>query len=82
MGTSSCQGLPKEDLGIIPRVIFQLFELMKSKEKTHIYMLNLSFLEIYNGRPDGRTRGAGREYATRVQCTVGWEGTCIAVRLE
>ena len=50
MGSASSAGVPKEDLGIIPRVIYQLFDSMKANEKTHTYLLNISFLEIYNGQ--------------------------------
>lgn len=50
MGTSSSAGQSKEDHGIIPRVLYQLFELMKANEKTHTYMLNIQFIEIYNGK--------------------------------
>jgi len=47
MGTASTAGVPKQDLGIIPRVIHELHELMKANEKTHVFSLTLSFLEIY-----------------------------------
>ena len=49
MGTSSSAGQSREDHGIIPRVLYQLFEMMKANEKTHTYMLNIQFIEIYNG---------------------------------
>jgi len=64
MGTSSSAHLSPEEYGIIPRVIHELFDLMKSRESSHIFLVNVSFLEIYNdelidllctiprGRPD------------------------------
>lgn len=47
MGTASSSGMQQEQFGIIPRVINELFELIKKRERTHTYVLSLSFLEIY-----------------------------------
>ncbi len=47
MGTTSGAGVSREELGIIPRVISELHQLMKANEKTHVFVLSISFLEIY-----------------------------------
>lgn len=60
MGTSSSAGQSREDHGIIPRVLYQLFEMMKANEKTHTYMLNIQFIEIYNGLGRTHTHTAHR----------------------
>lgn len=51
MGTASSSGMQAEQYGIIPRVINELFELIKKRENTHTYVLSLSFLEIYKSVP-------------------------------
>ncbi len=56
MGTSSGAGVPREDLGIIPRVITELHDLMKANEKTHVFVLSLSFLEIYKSATTKKAR--------------------------
>ncbi|XP_067939314.1 chromosome-associated kinesin KIF4A-like isoform X2 [Watersipora subatra] len=38
----------EETLGIIPRVVEQLFAVMKEREKDYEYVTKVSFLEIYN----------------------------------
>src|SRR4051812_48372908 len=48
MGTASVPGQRRDEFGIIPRVIFQLFDMMAEKSSTHTYLLSASFLEIYN----------------------------------
>ena len=39
--------MPPSELGIIPRVVHALFELMKSKDATHTYVLQCQFIEVY-----------------------------------
>ena len=48
MGTASSAGKAQDDWGIVPRVIHQLFEMMKQKDATHTYLLSCSFLEIHH----------------------------------
>lgn len=47
MGTSSSAGKSSEELGIVPRVVHELFDLMKSRDETHTYVLHTQFIEVY-----------------------------------
>lgn len=48
MGTSNLSELDPEEVGIIPRVIKEIFQVKRDKEATIDMILKISFFEIYN----------------------------------
>eukprot|EP00742_Colponemidia_sp_Colp-10_P010914 GILJ01012048.1.p1 GENE.GILJ01012048.1~~GILJ01012048.1.p1 ORF type:complete len:2113 (+),score=435.57 GILJ01012048.1:1-6339(+) len=48
MGTGNGYGISDDEMGIIPRVIRQIFETIQQKKGTAHFLVRVSYLEIYN----------------------------------
>jgi hypothetical protein len=48
MGTSSSRKIPREERGILPRVIENIFEEVSVNSFKYKYTIRATFLEIYN----------------------------------
>ena len=48
MGTANDVEIDEKNIGIIPRVIKEIFEQIENRKKTNEFILKVSFLEIYN----------------------------------
>eukprot|EP00743_Colponemidia_sp_Colp-15_P008614 GILK01009374.1.p1 GENE.GILK01009374.1~~GILK01009374.1.p1 ORF type:complete len:1490 (-),score=407.64 GILK01009374.1:108-4577(-) len=48
MGTGNGYGISDDEMGIIPRVIRQIFETIQQKKGTAQFLVRVSYLEIYN----------------------------------
>ena len=48
MGSGFVNGIPQDDLGIIPRVISLIFEEEAKRRSKAEFLIKCSFLEIYN----------------------------------
>ena len=48
MGTSNFYGHDETEIGIVPRVIKQVFNMVDSKKDKIDFLIKVNFLEIYN----------------------------------